>query len=103
MIDNYAVRQKTKMTTVQKRKILARIVALEQDIETLKSVRTEIAASGYASATLATSGGSKSYTRQSVSQINEAIAQMSAELKGLNRLLNGANPATPGQIITVWS
>lgn len=62
------------MTVEQKRKVLRRIVDLEHDISELKRVRMEIASSGYASATLASSGGSKSYTRQSISSVTEAIA-----------------------------
>ena len=54
------------MTISQKRKILVRISELESDIDTLKKTRLEIAANGYASATLASSGGSKSYTRLSL-------------------------------------
>jgi len=52
---------------------LERIQECEEEIEQLKKTRAEIAKSGYASATQAASGGSKSYTRLSLSEITKAI------------------------------
>ena len=75
------------MTISQKRKTLQRIADVERDIEALKKVRTEVAASGYASATLASGGGSKSYTRLDLSKITEAISALTSELKKLKALL----------------
>lgn len=51
------------MQTIQKRKILRRISEVESDIEELKKTRAEIAKTGYASASMSSGGGSKSYTR----------------------------------------
>lgn len=62
------------MTTDQKKKVLKRIVGLEYDIDELKRVRKELVSSGYASASLASGGGSKSYTRLDVSKVTETIA-----------------------------
>lgn len=76
------------MTTEQKRKILQRIVVVENDIEALRNARTEVAASGYASATLASGGGSRSYTRLDISKLTEAISALTSELKKLKELLN---------------
>ena len=75
------------MTTEQKRKILQRIVVIEADIDTLKNARTEIAANGYASATLASGGGSRSYTRLDISKLTEAISALTSELKKLKAML----------------
>lgn len=61
------------MTTLQKKKILVRIAQVEADIEELKRCRVEIAKTGYASATMSSGGGSKSYTRLDLSKITEAI------------------------------
>ena len=69
------------MTIEQKRKLLKRIAEVERDIDSLKKARTEIAANGYASATLASGGGSKSYTRLDISKITEAISALTSELK----------------------
>lgn len=78
------------MTTDQKRKILQRIVVIEADIDALKKARTEIAANGYASATLASGGGSRSYTRLDISKLTEAISALTSELKQLRNMLNDA-------------
>lgn len=77
------------MTITQKRKILTRISQVENDIEELKRVRQEVAASGYASATMSSGGGSRSYTRSDISKITEAISAMTSELKKLRALLTG--------------
>lgn len=90
------------MTTIQKTKVLERIVVLERDIEKLKRVRMEIAESGYASATMSSGGGSKSYTRTDLSKIQESISQMQSELKGLRSLLKASTPAMPSKIVRVY-
>ena len=82
------------MTTNQKRKILERLQSLECDIESLKRCRIDIAVRGYASATLSSGGGSKSYTRLDLSKITELIAELQRETRQLRNLLAGksANP-----------
>lgn len=75
------------MTIEQKRKVLKRIVDIESDIEVLKKARVELAANGYASATLASGGGSRSYTRLDISKLTEAISALTSELKKLKGLL----------------
>ena len=63
----------------------------------------ELVSNGYASATLASGGGSKSYTRLDVSKVTETITQLIAELKAVRSMLNGRSPALPSQIITVYA
>ena len=75
------------MTTVQKRKTLQRISEVERDLEELKRCRSEIAKKGYASATMSSGGGSKSYTRLDISKITEAISALTSELKKLRAML----------------
>ena len=75
------------MTTVQKRKILTRISEVESDIEELKRCRVEIAKTGYASASMSSGGGAKSYTRLDLSKITEAISALTSELKKLRAML----------------
>ena len=77
------------MTTTQKRKVLTRIAEVEADIEELKRCRVEIAKNGYASATMSSGGGSKSYTRLDLSKITEAISALTSELKKLRAVLTG--------------
>ena len=90
------------MTIEQKRKVLERIVALQRDIETLKQVRVDLAASGYASATMSSGGGSKSYTRLDIGKVTEAIGELVCELKSLRSLLNGNATLVPKKILTVY-
>ena len=53
----------------------------------MKKTRQEIAASGYASATMSSGGGSRSYTRNDISKITEAISALTSELKKLRAML----------------
>lgn len=70
--------------------MLQRVVELESDIEELKRCRAEIAKTGYASATMSSGGGSKSYTRLDITKITEAISALTSELKQLRALLSNA-------------
>ena len=76
------------MTTIQKRKVLQRIQEVENDIEELKRCRSEIAKNGYASATMSSGGGSKSYTHLDLTKITEAISALTSELKKLKAMLS---------------
>lgn len=76
------------MTTIQKRKVLQRIQEVESDIEELKRCRSEIAKNGYASATMSSGGGSKSYTHLDLTKITEAISALTSELKKLKAMLS---------------
>ena len=87
------------MTTIQKKKILIRIQNLEQDLETLRQVRIEVASSGFASATLSSGGGSQSYTRASLSELNKAINQLSYELSQYRTMLFGTSGGCPSKEI----
>ena len=92
------------MTIEQKRKILQRIVVVENDIEALRNARTEIAQNGYASATLASGGGSRSYTRLDISKLTEAIAALTSELKKLKAMLqsNGGNQELWKNVLIIY-
>ena len=79
------------MTTEQKKKILKRIVEIEADITTLKKVRKDLLSSGYASATMSSGSGSRSYTRQDASKVSEAIAELVKELKQLRAVLGNSS------------
>lgn len=79
------------MNITQKRKILTRITEIEADIEELKKARQEVASSGYASATVSSGGGARSYTRGDISKITEAISALTSEMKKLRALLAGGS------------
>lgn len=63
----------------------------------MKKARIEVLSSGYASATLASAGGSKSFTRVDASKITEAIVQLTKELAKLNEMLENDGTAD-----TMW-
>lgn len=94
------------MTILQKRKILTKVVNLEKDIEALRECRKQICATGYASATLSSGGGSKSYTRLDIGKITEAINEMTTELDQYKVILSAGRPVSPfklGSVLTVYS
>ena len=82
------------MTITQTRKVLQRIADVEKDIEELKKCRSEIAKNGYASATMSSGGGSKSYTRLDLSKITEAISALTSELKQLKAMIASGGQQT---------
>ena len=89
------------MTTTQKRKTLQRIVQLENDIAELKQCRTEIAKRGYASATMSSGGGSRSYTALDLAKLTEAISAMTSELKKLRSSLKNVGEQSIWQNVLV--
>lgn len=88
------------MTTTQKRQIIERIAQTEADLATMRRVRMEVAASGFSSASLASGGGSKSYTRLDLARIIQLISSLEKEVLGLRRLLA---PATSVQTTTTYT
>lgn len=90
------------MTTEQNRKLLKRIASLEADIDQLKKCRMQLAVDGYASATLSSGGGSKSYTKMDIAKITELIAELQGELKSCRSLLNGGHSTETKQVYQVW-
>lgn len=90
------------MNTQQTRKILSRIQTIETDLGTLRDVRTRLASSEYVSATLASGGGSRSYTRADISKISQVIQELTNELKSLRKILAGGTGGQPGYILTVY-
>ena len=90
------------MTVIQKRKILTKISEVEADIEELKRCRSEIAKNGYASATMSSGGGSKSYTHLDISKITEAIAALTSELKKLRAMLTNSGSSLWTNVLVVY-
>lgn len=90
------------MSIVQKRKILTRMSELEHDIAELKRVRLEVAESGFASATVSSGGGSKSYSRIDIGKLTELISAMSAELAKLRALVAGSAQTLWKTVRTVY-
>lgn len=74
---------------------------VEKDIAELKRCRVEIAKNGYASATMSSGGGSRSYTRLDLSKITEAISSLTSELKKLRNMLKDIGSQTLWQNVLV--
>lgn len=90
------------MRVVQQKKILQKIADLEKDIDELKRVRVELALSGYSSATLSSSGGSKSYTRLDLDKITAAIKELMKELTQWRSLLVTGHARPIKTIATIY-
>lgn len=91
------------MTTQQKVKILQNIVKLEGDIDALKQARLEVIQTGYASATLSSSGGSKSYTRIDIDKMTSIIKELQRELDQYRNLLSNGQSNPLKTIVTIYS
>lgn len=90
------------MTIKQTKKIMVKIAQLEQDIETLKQARIDALANGYASASISSGGGSKSYTRFTPDQFTSLINELLKELAQWRGLLVTGNPRPLKTIVTVY-
>ena len=82
---------------------MKRIAELEGDIETLRRVRMEVASSGFASGTLSTQSGSKSYTRIDLPKLTELIEELTRELEKNQSLLLFNTTSPMKTIPTIWS
>ena len=82
--------------------MLQRISDIENDIAELKKARQEVASSGYASATVSSGGGSRSYTRSDISKITEAISALTSEMKKLRALLAGGSSSIWTNVLVVY-
>ena len=92
------------LTIEQYRKILERIVELEKDIAALKKARTDAALNGFASATISSGGGSRSYSRFDLDKITILIGALLKELAQYrNMLFNGGKAKTINTIETIYS
>ena len=90
------------MTVIQQKKIMTRIQQVEEDIEALKKARIEAVMNGYASATISSSGGSKSYTRIDADKITSIIKELMKELHQLQGLLTTGKANPLKTIVTVY-
>ena len=68
----------------------------------MKKARQEVASSGYASATVSSGGGSRSYTRSDISKITEAISALTSEMKKLKALLAGGSSSIWTNMLIVY-
>ena len=66
-------------------------------------MRIDLLSSGYASASMSSGGGSRSYTRMDVDKISNSIQILKSEVKNLKKILNGSNKSTPKTINIYYS
>ena len=90
------------MTIAQRKKIMKKISGLENDIEVLKKARLDIAANGFASASMSSGGGAKSYTRVDLDKISSLISELVKELSEWRNLLVTGNPRQIKTMVTVY-
>lgn len=86
------------MDLTQAKKILKRIQTCEADAEVLRAVRTKLGTAEYASATMSSGGGSRSYTRADLGKITTLINELEREIIRLRKLL-----ATNGKGVYPWT
>lgn len=80
------------MNTSSIKKIILKIQNLDQQIAELERVQIELATSGYVSATISSSGGSKSYSRIDLPKITALLSTLKTERRQYQLLLgNGGN------------
>lgn len=91
------------MTTVQKRKLIEKIVCIESDLAELERVRIDIGKNGYASATLSSSGGSRSYTRLDLDKIYKLILDLNKQLSQYTSLLYEGTGTPLKTIVPLYS
>lgn len=91
------------MTTVQKRKLIEKIIGIEHDIAELERVRIEIGTTGYSSATISSSGGSKSYTRLDLDKISQLILDLNNKLSQYTSLLYEGTGTPLKTIVPLYS
>lgn len=77
--------------------------SLAGDIAALDAAIRQIAASGFASATLSSGGGSQSYTRLDLGQLRALRAELAARLAAVNSALAGRSSLGIRHIVTVRS
>lgn len=90
------------MTVARQKKILKKIQELENNIETLKKARIEALANGFASASIGTGSGSKSYSRFSPEQFTSVIDELLKELLQWRSLLTTGSVSPFKTIVTVY-
>lgn len=91
------------MTVYQKKKVLKKIEEIKENIEVLREARLEAMLNGYASASISSGGGSKSYSRFTPEQYSTLIAELERELKQYMSLIVNGTTTPFRTIATIWS
>ena len=91
------------MNTTLIKKIMLKVQNLESQIEEIERTIFEISANGYASATISSSGGSKSYSRLDLPKLESLLNHLKNEKRQYQTFLsNGGNSMLGGKIIHVY-
>lgn len=90
------------MNYIQKKKIIERMAQVQESLDILKQARIDALTNGYASATISSGGGSKSYTRYSPDQFTQVINELLKELSQLRKLLVTGSSSPIKTIVTLY-
>lgn len=77
------------MNTSLVKKIMLKIQNLDAQISSIEETQFEIASNGYASASISSTGGSKSYTKLDLPKITALINSLKIERKKYQLMLGG--------------
>ena len=91
------------MTIFQKRKLIEKIISIESDLDELEKARVEVGVSGFSSATISVSGGSRSYTRMDIDKITKLIGELNNKLTQYKNMLATGNGTPLKTIVPVYS
>ena len=91
------------MTTIQRKKILQRMVVIEHDLAELQRARMKVALEGVASASLSSTGGSKSFTKIDLPQLQSLIDDLRKEFNELMDIYESGKRDGWKHIVQVWS
>ena len=81
---------------------MLKVQNLESQIEEIERTIFEISANGYYSATISSSGGSKSYTRLDLPKLESLLNHLKSEKRQYQTFLSNGNSQLGGKIIHVY-
>lgn len=92
------------MNRIVIQKIVQKISTLDQQIAQLEQVQFDLASNGYSSATISSSGGSRSYTRLDLPKVSTLLNSLKMERRKYQILLsnNGNAEFTIGKVLTIY-
>ncbi len=91
------------MSTAQRTYLANELVSLTRDIAAIDKAIREIATAGYASASLSSGGGSKSYTRLDLAGLRALRAELATRRAAVASALSGRSATGIRHLVTVRS
>ena len=91
------------MSTAQRTYLARQLVSLTRDIAAIDEAIRQIATAGYASASLSSGGGSKSYTRLDLGNLRALRAELATRRAAVTSALSGRSATGIRHLVTVRS